>query len=742
MQAAPLFNARPINVPQTLAQALDLHKAGRLADAEKLYAAILAARPDHFDALQMLGLVKLARGQPAEALQLVGAAMRARKPSPQVLLNYGLVLNALDRHEEALQSFDLAIRQKSKFADAHNNRAAVLAALGRDHEAMEAYRKAIAISPSHPEAHYNLGNLYRSHGLNDEALKSYDRALSLRPKYPDAHNNRGTVLMRLEREGEALAAFDAALDVNAAHPDALKNRIAALNALGRYDEALRPRAGEAESAETLYGRGRLLSEQNRFAEAAESHRQALALRPGYADASFAACIAELPILYADEAELERQREAYTGKLASLCKDYEAGRLNGDLARAMSTNQPFLLAYQGENDRDLRARFGELSCRIAAGGSAALPPPPLPGERVRVGVVSPGFYLHSNWKIPIKGWIGQLDRSRFEVFGYHLGATRDAETEAAAAMCSRFVHRPLEADGWRREILSDAPHVLIYPGLCMDNVSGQLAAQRLAPVQMTSWGHPETSGLPTMDYFLSSDLMEPPQADGHYTERLVRLPNLSIFYEPDQFPPAFVTRAELGLRDGATVFWCGQSLFKYLPRHDEVFPRIARAAGDCQFAFIRHQGGEGVNELFRWRLDRAFAAHGMNMADHCVFLPRLGADRFVAAIGLCDVFLDSIGWSGCNSTLESLPHNLPIVTLPGALMRGRHSAAILQMMGVTETIAETIDGYVDLAASLARDPERRAAIGGKIAERKHVLYGDRVCITALEDLIEGAARQPR
>ena len=173
----------------------------------------------------------------------------------------------------------------------------------------------------------------------------------------------------------------------------------------------------------------------------------------------------------------------------------------------------------------------------------------------------------------------------------------------------------------------------------------------------------------------------------------------------------------------------------------MFPRIATEAGDCQFAFIRHQGGEQVNELFRKRLDRAFASAGLSAADHCVFLPRLGADRFVAAIGQCDVFLDSIGWSGCNSTLESLPHDLPIVTMPGALMRGRHSAAILQMMGVTETIAETLDGYISIAASLARDRAKRQAVSRKIAENKHKLYRDRACITALEDLLDRAARQP-
>src|SRR3954470_25017297 len=114
----PKTVAAPLNVPQALAQALHFHERGQLAEAEKLYAGILAARPDHFDALQMMGLVKLAKGQPAEVLNRMGAAMRPRT-SPQVLLNYGIVLNALKRHAEAVESFDQAIKLKSKFAEAH-----------------------------------------------------------------------------------------------------------------------------------------------------------------------------------------------------------------------------------------------------------------------------------------------------------------------------------------------------------------------------------------------------------------------------------------------------------------------------------------------------------------------------------------------------------------------------------------------------------------------------------------------
>ncbi len=185
------------------------------------------------------------------------------------------------------------------------------------------------------------------------------------------------------------------------------------------------------------------------------------------------------------------------------------------------------------------------------------------------------------------------------------------------------------------------------------------------------------------------------------------------------------------------------MFKYLPQYDHVFPRIAREVPDCQFLFLRRHGGERhpVNELFRERLNRTFAAHGLKADDHCVMLPRLSQAQFVAAMGHCDAFLDSIGWSGCNSALESLPHNLPFVTIAGELMRSRHVAAILRMMGVTETIAPTLDDYIAIAARIANDRDARHALRRRIAESKEKLYRDLACIKFLEDFLDRVGRQP-
>jgi protein O-GlcNAc transferase len=234
-------------------------------------------------------------------------------------------------------------------------------------------------------------------------------------------------------------------------------------------------------------------------------------------------------------------------------------------------------------------------------------------------------------------------------------------------------------------------------------------------------------------------MEPPDAAAHYSEQLIRLPNLSIYYEPSDAPAHGIDRTGLGLRASAVVFWCCQSLPKYLPQFDGVFARIAAEVPDCQFTFIEFAGGRGVTEMFRGRLDRAFQAAGLNAADHCVFLPRLAPDHFVAAIGQCDVVLDSIGWSGCNSILESLVHDVPIVTLPGDTMRARHAAAILEMMGIRETTARTLDDYVSIAVSLGRNAAKRAEFSARLAARKQLVYRDRDCIAALEAFLDRAVR---
>ena len=286
MPPQPQPNAKPLNVPQTLAQALELHKAGRLADAERLYATILTVRPDNFDALHMSGLIKLSQGKAAEALHLVAAAMKARPPTPQIWLNHGIVLNALNRPQEAVDSFDQAIKLKSKFPEAHNNKGVILANLGRQEEALAAYDKALAVVPNYVEALSNRGNVLSRLGRFDEALKSFDRAITTKPDYADAHYNRGDALKQLRRYDESLAAYDRAIalrpDLGAAHI----NRGVLLLEMNRYDDALasydKALAVAPDNIESIYNRGHVLERLKRHEEALAAYDRAIALRPDLA----------------------------------------------------------------------------------------------------------------------------------------------------------------------------------------------------------------------------------------------------------------------------------------------------------------------------------------------------------------------------------------------------------------------------------------------------------------------------
>jgi len=722
-----------------------LKDQGELAAATDHYRQALSLQPENPECHYAVGVALQMQGDLDRAAAHYSEALARRSDMPEARLNLGAIHNVRGDLESAIRCFREALALRPGYLTAAMNLGVALTQEGDHRAASEAFARAVAIAPDDAEAHKQLGMSLFERGDIAGAATHAERATALAPQDAEAQLNLGIALTAFGRPGEAVAAYERALALRPDDTEAHLNLGTALREQYRLDEAAAHyrRALELDPslAAAHYHLGLVAQDCGRRDEAVAAFDRALALRPDYGVARLARCVADLPILYPDEAEIARCRAALREQLGRLEAGIERGGGIGELARAIGTSQPFYLAYQQQNDRELRALHGAMMCRIIeAGDPAPALPARAPGARVRVGIVSGLFRSHVVWKINIRGWASRLDRNKFEVLGYHTGPIRDAVTDEAAEICGRFIRGPLPREAWREAIAADRLDVLIYPEICMDPVAGWLAPQRLAPVQCATWGHPETSGLATIDYFLSSEAQEPADGQEHYSEKLVRLPNLGIYYEPLEVQKLQVERAEFGLRDGATAFWCPQSLYKYLPQYDFVFPRIAREGGDCQFAFIRFPHGDHVTGLFRKRLDGAFAAFGLSAADHCVFLPPLEQQRFVAASGLCDVFLDSIGWSGCTTTLESLIHDLPIVTLPGALMRGRHTMAMLELMGVTETIAATADDYIAMAVRLARDPEWRRALSNRIGKAKHRLYRDDSCIAALERfLLESAGR---
>ncbi len=729
--------------------ALVLHEAGRLDAAEAAYHALLREAPGHADSLHMLGLLADQRGDGAAAVALIGRAIAASPGRAFAHANLGNALYRLGRVGEAVASHRRAVALRPDSAAMLGNLVAALLAAGEDGAAVVAGQRLVALAPGSADAWLRLAGALSAAG-GAGAAEALRRCVSLDPGLVDGWHNLGCLALAGGDAAGASGLFRTALALRPAFAGARTNLGVALHRLGMlaaasscHRAAIRDDPGLAGAHHNL---GCVALARNRMDEAADSFRAVLALLPRDGAARFALCAARLPMLYRDEAEIGRRRAEYAAELAALtAAAVEEGA--GALAAGVGSSPPFFLAYQGGDDRALQSAYGALCCRLvdAAYGVAPMPRP-APDGRIRVAVVSGFFCRHTVWSLLLRGWLEHLDRARFEVSAFHTGPETDAVTALAAALADRFVSgaRPLPA--WREAVLAAEPDVVLYPEIGMDPVAAHLAAHRLAPVQAMSWGHPVTSGMPSIDLFLSSALMEPADGDAHYTERLVRLPNLGTCYAPDATEVAPASRASLGLREGAVVFWSGQALYKYRPVHDALFARIAAGvaarSGDAQFVFIEFAREPEVTALFQARLQRAFAAHGLEAARHCVFLPSLGAAAFVAAIGACDVVLDTPGWSGGKSTLDGLAQARPVVTLPGALMRSRHTAAILARIGVPELIAGSEDEYVAMAVRLGCDAGARASASARVRAGRHRAFGDRSCIDAMGDVLERAVRDRR
>ncbi len=728
--------------------AIQHHQRGDLRQAEAIYRQVLQGDPSNPDALHLLGVVSYQAGRNDLAVELIRQAIAVNPDVPDFHNNLGNALRLLGRLDDAISSFRKALSLSPRFVEAHNNLGLALRDQGRIEEAIRCFRKALKIQPDLPDAHNSLGLALLDEGKIEDAARRFRQALLLRPGYAEAHNNLGLALKAQKNNKDALHHTREALRLNPNLAEA-HNNLGTLHrveerlddAIACYREALRLNPAMTEAHVNL---GALSHDGGLLQEAVQHYSIALHLKPEHSAALLGRCMAQLEILYDKAEDIPASRQRYRSHLEDLVGAIRLDSPSRIRAASMvvGSSQPFYLAYQGEVDRDLQRLYGNLVCRIQAARypqwSKRRPMSPIvPGQPLRIGVVSGFFRYHSNWKIPIKGWVENVDPRRFELYAYHTGVKKDAETDIARRSFFRFSEDPVSIDELCRTISADRLHALIYPEIGMDSVSVQLAALHLAPVQCVSWGHPDTSGLPTMDYYISSELMEPSDADDHYSERLVRLPNLSIHYVPPDIQPACAGRAGFGLRESAVLYFCAQSLFKYLPQHDAVFPRIALEAGDCQFVFLQYGKCRQINERFLARMQRAFSCHGLRAEDYVVLLPQQDPPHYQALNRIADVFLDSIGWSGCNSTLEAVGFGLPVVTLAGRLMRGRHSLAILKMMGVEETIAGSIDDYLRMAVRMARDPDWRKQVAEKVRVNAPRVYRDLSCVRALERFLEEA-----
>jgi protein O-GlcNAc transferase len=746
-----------------LAQAVALHQAGRLTEAAENYEKIIAQIPNHFDATHLLGVIALQEGRLAQAQSLITSALLINPKDTAAINNLGTVHLRNHELELACVQFERAVKLQPNSSSALTNLGSVLRQLGRPREALAPLRRAYSGSPKSAMVCNLLGACLLDTGDAQGAVKLFEAATHAEPDEADGWGNLAVALNSIGDHHRARECADKAVAMRPESSSALAALAAVEFEQGQIEAAIATYQAAAElpdpSPQTLCAYANALWTSGRCDEAIDNLRRAIELDGNNAIALWKLAMSHCRPFYETKTDVELSRDAFSEGLGELTTWYKSEQ-RPEAYAAVGTTQPFFIAYQPFNNKGLLSRYGRLCCEWMAsmpldgsmpnikaaegsGNASSM------GRKMRIGIASAHIRDHSVWNAITKGWIYHLDKARFEIWLFQLGRTSDEETSRARSEVAHFEDRPKNLPAWVRAISEAQLDALIYPEIGMDALTTQLAALRLAPVQAATWGHAETTGLPTMDLYFSADGLEPEGAQDNYSERLVRLPNLGVCVEPLTPSITIPDLKPLGLPSDEPLLLCPGTPYKYSPFHDHVWARIAkglrrgnsgrgwtriagrlRGGSNGRLVFFR-SGNASMDKLLANRLRRAFDIERVDFDAHVCVIPYLDRPRFFGLMQHAALLLDTVGFSGFNNTLQAIEAGLPVLAREHSFMRGRLASSIMRRMDLHELVASTDDAFIEKAVELAADASRCKELRSEIADRRKILFNDIEPVRALE-----------
>lgn len=670
-----------------------LLRSDRMPEAEHTFDRLLKINPDHVAGLMMHGVLLGRTGRPDMALASFERAL-AREPNRvDVRLHQGTLLATLGRCEEALAAFDTAVAIDAAAAEAWLGRGNALIELKRPAPALEAYDRALALRPNLAEAWLGRGHALGAMRRIDDATAAYDRALALRPTLAKAWLGRGNLLLSFSDLAGAGDALDRAL-------------------------TLQPGLAEA-----WLGRGNLLLKQKRQPDAHAAYQRALALKPTLGEAWFG-----LGKLFYLNAQYDEAASTF-GRAHALRPDPE---ILGLLLRARThlcdwtgfdaasaaviagvddgqAAEPFSFVALSSTPAQQR-RSAELW--VAANCPAAARPvwagEAYAHDRVRIGYVSSDFHRHAVM-YHVASLFERHDRSRFEVFGLSIGPEDESDMrQRVVAALDHFIDlRPESDDAVAARIRALEIDILVDLTGYTGGGRMEVFARRPAPLQVHYIGFPGTMGAPYYDYIVADRILIPDQDRDAYTEKVVLMPDSYQVNDLDlESSGRRFSRAELGLPDAGIVFCCFNSTYKITPAVFDVWMRILAAVPGSVLWLYEDNATAGRN------LCNEATARGINPA-RLVFAPMMPLADHLARHRLADLFLDTLPYNAHATGSLALRAGVPVLTCRGDAFPGRVGASLLTAIDLPELITTTLADYEALAVALARDPDRLAAVTGRL-----------------------------
>lgn len=705
---APAALAMNASIDDLIHLGLDHHRAGRLAEAERLYRDALAQEPNHPGALHLLGVIAHQVGRNDVAEQLIRRAIDRAPIVPEFHNNLGEALRHAGKIDEAAESYLRALALDPDNAQALTNLGVVRRMQGRFDESESSLRRAIELAPQSPLAHRQLGLLYTVTRRHDLAAEAYAnaaqldprdaetqvnlamamkesgrleaaaaacrRATYLRPDWAEAHCNLGAILQAMGRTNEAIEEFTRAIECKPGFAEAYNNLGFSLLKQDRLDEgifALREAVRLSPSSANAYGNlGNALQKLGRTDEAVDTYRKAIELRP------------DLRIAHANLL-LALNYDANVDPKAVFEEHVRWGERHANHIRVIGPS--------ADHDRD-------------------------PNRRLRVGYVSPDFWQHSV-AFFIEPIIEAHDRQNVEVSCYSdvTPANADAVTDRVRSKADHWIDaRGMSDEQLAGRIRDDRIDILI-------DLAGHTAGNRLlafarkpAPVQMTYLGYPNTTGVRAIDYRVTDTYADPPSAatDGLHVEKLIRLPRCAWCYRPHDDAPDVAPRPPVVDR-GFITFGSFNKAVKLSPATMETWAKLLAAVPNSRLVIksvtLRDERGRQYRQemLERHGIDPSrlqVVGKTHKLADHLRHYHEI------------DIALDTFPYNGTTTTCDALWMGVPVVALAGDRHVARVGVSLLSNVGLPELIASSPDDYVEIAATFARDRDRLVHLRQTLRER--------------------------
>lgn len=711
---------------------------GDAAAAAGLFAQICSRYPDNAEAHAGLGHVLLRQGREDPALASLQRARELAPQLPQVARDLALIAMRRSDFAGAERSVRQAVTLQPNDANAWFLLAQALFALARFDEAEDAFARAAALHPSFIDARFQLGNMAFDRKAYAAAARHYRAFVGVRTGDLNGWINLGLSLASGGDLANARAALENAV---ALAPDQIKPVALLASVLKQADTPAHELVPVLKrvlelSPESVDMRVQLacsLFDELDYREAHANLARALELDPENLTARWLQLQMPHAVVAPDEAERDAFLSRWRDGVAWFeALDWNDPRFMAQAAEAVTSAANFYLAYLGRPLVEEQARNATVLRAMAQAAypqHADVPVRPIGTKRRRIAVFSSSLNAHSVSRVWSPALLA-LDPADFELAAFYPGTVEDVSTQRWRARAEVFEAGMRPVASWIEALRAWAPDVVIFPDIGMDRFVQAVASLRHAPVQVTTWGHPVTSGMATIDYFLGADACEPVDADAHYSERLVRLPRLGAFLD---MPDPVAADAAAGADNRPVRLLCSQSADKLHPGHDSVFAAILQASPDARLDILCSMR-TNVADALATRMRAAFTAAGVDFDGRCRVHPRLPVDDYYRFIEQADLCLDSLDFSGCVTSLDALWRDKPIVSLPGALMRGRQTSGMLRLLGLDELIAADAADYVRIATSLAAEPARRAALSARIRSRKAGLYRDDSVLKAVADFL--------